>query len=80
MTINTQHALLIVLLLHATACGENDAEAERCLGPEEAQLRCRLAYIEAYSTLDPPDWVRAKCVNLHPAPGCYFESNKRYNW
>jgi hypothetical protein len=37
-------------------------------------------YAENYRTFVIPDYIKTQCMNFYPAPGCYFDSSKRYYW
>ena len=76
----TKTLVSICLLLSLCSCGKPSTEGTRCRSADEAQMKCQVDYAENYRTFVIPDYIKTQCMNFYPAPGCYFDSSKRYYW
>lgn len=69
--------LFLFLLI---SCGKEDGTTERCRTYEEAQMKCQIEYAEEFSAINIPPWVKERCDDYYPGPGCYYDSSKRHYW
>ncbi len=69
-----------LFLFFLVSCGKGDGETARCRGAEEAQMRCQVEYAEEYRAFTIPEWVKDRCTDYYPSPGCYYDASKRHYW
>jgi hypothetical protein len=74
-------SFLILLLTLLLGCGkEGDKDPSRCRGADEMQMVCQVEWAEENYNLTIPDWVKERCEDFYPSPGCYYDSSKRHYW
>jgi hypothetical protein len=69
-----------LLLLLLISCGKDEGKYVRCRSADEAQMKCQVEYAEEFRAFSIPDWVKERCVDYYPGPGCYYDSSKRHYW
>jgi hypothetical protein len=65
-TMKLFNTLLIILLF--VSCGKPD---NKCIGRQEAILRCQADVVQSYHPGVTPEFLLTQCENQHPVESCY---------